>query len=104
MRIQAIRALADRGDSAARASLPLAKLVREKLADDDAFVRRAAADCLGRHPEQSNVKPLLDLWRTTSADDPQLIHTIRMALRDHLKLPELLAAVASRDPKFEPFR
>ena len=60
VRIQAIRALADRGDSAARASLPLAKLVREKLADDDAFVRRAAADCLGRHPEQSNVKPLLD--------------------------------------------
>jgi len=98
VRIQLIRALAEREKSTA--SLPIANLVSEKLADENAFVRRAAADCLGRHPEQASIKPLLDLWRATPPDDPQLIHTARMALRDHLKRPEILSAVARRDAKF----
>ena len=40
VRIQAIRVLAERDTSLS--SLPITKLVRAKLADDDAFVRRAA--------------------------------------------------------------
>ena len=98
VRVHTIKALAERG--ATTPTLPLTKLVRGKLTDDDAFVRRAAADCLGRHPESANVKPLLDLWELTPADDDQLIHTVRMALRDHLKLPEVMTAVSSRDEKF----
>ena len=97
VRIQIIHALAEREKSTP--SLPIANLVREKLSDEDAFVRRAAVDCLGRHPEQASMKPLLDLWRAAPADDSQLIHTARMAIRDHLKRPEILSAVARRDSK-----
>jgi putative heme-binding domain-containing protein len=98
VRVHLIKALTERG--ATTSSLPVNKLIRGKLADKDAFVRRAAADCLGRHAEPANVKPLLELWRSTPSDDDQLIHTIRMALRDHLKLPEVMTAVSSRDAKF----
>ena len=59
-------------------------LVRGALADPDPFVRRAAADALGRHPRIENVKPLLNLWASTTADDTHLIHVARMALRDQL--------------------
>ena len=56
-----------------------------KLKDADPFVRRAAADALGRHPAAENVEPLLALWAETPADDTHLIHTVRIArLRDQL--------------------
>ncbi|MCC7084477.1 MAG: c-type cytochrome [Pirellulales bacterium] len=92
VRIQLLKALAER-DPVASASLPIAELAREQLTDDDAFVCRAAADCLGRHRETANVKPLLALWKATPAEDEQMIHTVRMALRDHLMLPEVMSAV-----------
>lgn len=53
--------------------------------DGDAFVRRAAADALGRHPAAENIRPLLDLLATNSPNDTQLKHTARMALRDQLR-------------------
>jgi putative heme-binding domain-containing protein len=59
-------------------------LVRSKLADKDAFVRRAAVESLGRHPSFENIEPLLKLWETTLAEDTHLVHTARIALRDHL--------------------
>ena len=59
--------------------------VRDALADSDPFVRRAAADTLGRHPEFANVKPLLAARRVAAADDTHLVHTLRMALRDQLR-------------------
>jgi putative heme-binding domain-containing protein len=43
----------------------------------------------------------LKLWQSTPADDEQLIHTIRMALRDHLKLPEVMAAVRNGSRDFD---
>lgn len=55
------------------------------LGDSDAFVRRAAADALGRHPLYANIRPLLDALRTVPAEDNHLVHTIRMALRDQLR-------------------
>ena len=57
----------------------IASLVRLKLRDLDAFVRRAAADALGRHPHADNVRPLVELWNSTSSDDTHLIHVVRMA-------------------------
>ena len=62
-------------------------LVRAKLKDADPFVRRAAADALGRHATADNVEPLLNLWAETPADDTHLVHTVRMALRDQLVRP-----------------
>jgi putative heme-binding domain-containing protein len=77
-------------------------LVRGALGDPDAFVRRAAADALGRHPRLENVKPLSDLWDSTAPQDTHLIHVVRMALRDQLLMPGMYDSVrplADDDPK-----
>jgi putative heme-binding domain-containing protein len=87
------------GDSSALVRVHVARLLSEisdwqngedslalrLLGDEDAFVRRAAADALGRHAEAGNVERLLSLWEKTPSNDTHLIHTVRMALRDHLK-------------------
>ncbi len=87
VRVHLTKALADRQWSASDDSI--AVLVRECLKDDNAFVRRAAADALGRHPDIENVAPLLDLWETTDPADTHLVHVARMALRDHLLVPDM---------------
>ncbi|MBI2823662.1 MAG: HEAT repeat domain-containing protein [Planctomycetia bacterium] len=96
VRVHLIKALAE------RAEWPpdLFALVRAKLHDADPFVRRAAADALGRHPHADNVDPLLALWAETPAHDTHLVHTARMALRDQLLQPgtyERVAAIAAKD-------
>jgi len=60
-------------------------LARRALSDVDEFVQRAAADALGRHPNYENIKPLLAALPEAAQDDTHLQHTIRMALRDHLR-------------------
>lgn len=77
--------LADREWPSSRSSL--AAGVRGQLEDADPFVRRAAADALGRHPAPENLAPLLELWKSAPADDTHLIHAARMALRDQLRAP-----------------
>jgi putative heme-binding domain-containing protein len=64
------------------------------LKDPDPFVRRAAADALGRHPAAGNLLPLLDLRRDAPKDDTHLIHVVRMALRDNLRPAEAWKTVA----------
>jgi len=86
VRVHLIKALAERNDwSQSRNSI--VALVREKLYDPDPFVRRAAADALGRHPRADNVAALLRLWKLSPKDDTHIIHVARMALRDHLAFP-----------------
>ena len=58
-------------------------------------MRRAAADALARHPRIENVKPLLELWATTAADDTHLVHVARMAVRDQLAAAGVYAALPS---------
>jgi putative heme-binding domain-containing protein len=84
VRIHLLKALAERAQWTSATS----ELVRARLSDSDAFVRRAAADGLARHPSADNVRPLLALWSATAADDTHLIHTARMALRDQLRGPD----------------
>ena len=56
------------------------------LNDPDAFVRRAAADALSRHPDAAkNVRPLLNVRRTIPGEDTHLLHAVRMATRDQLR-------------------
>jgi putative heme-binding domain-containing protein len=55
------------------------------LHDPDGFVRRAAADALGTHPSWQNIPSLLRTRHSASPDDPQLVYTIRMALRNQLE-------------------
>ncbi len=80
VRVHALKLLAERSAD----DCPQA---RAALSDPDPFVRRAAADVLGRRPRIENVKPLLDLWTSTAPEDTHLIHVARMALRDQLLKP-----------------
>ncbi len=94
VRVHLLKALAERENWAkSDRQLDLAGLVRSKLSDADAFVRRAAADALGRHPQSESIEPLLSLWASTPADDTHLIHVVRMSLRDHLLSPGMYEKV-----------
>jgi len=66
---------------------------RKALADEDGFVRRAAADALARHPHQDNVLPLITAWSRAPAQDTHLIHAIRLALRQHVRDEKIVAAL-----------
>ena len=55
------------------------------LGDVDPYVQRAAADALGRHPAFKQIRPLLALRQRVPANDTQLLHVVRMALRDQLR-------------------
>ena len=66
-------------------------IVLRGLSDPDPFVRRAAADALARHASSEHVAALLELWRTTPAEDTHLTHVARMALRDQLLAPGVYA-------------
>ncbi|HEY2840884.1 MAG TPA: c-type cytochrome [Pirellulales bacterium] len=93
VRVHLVKALAERADWNGAAP-NLYDLARQKLADPDAFVRRAAADSLGLHPSADNLAPLLKLWAEAPPDDLNLIHVARMALRDQLLQPGVYARAA----------
>lgn len=57
------------------------------LAASSPFIRRAAAAHLRRDPVLTALPGLLDLLRQTDEKDTHLRHVVRMALREHLKLP-----------------
>ena len=88
VRVHLIKALGERADwpKIEGTSKGEASTVVAALQDKDAFVRRAAADALSRHPAHEHVKPLLDAWASAPEDDSHLVHTIRMALRDQFLL------------------
>jgi putative heme-binding domain-containing protein len=73
----------------------MAKLLRSGTRDADPFVRRAAAEALGRHPDPSNVSPLVQLWRSTEPEDTQLIHAARIAIRNQLRPAAAVDQIAS---------
>lgn len=70
-----------------------AALVRSALADENPFVRRAAAEALGRRPAVDNVRPLVQARSAAATDDVQLIHALRIALRNQLRADEVLQAL-----------
>jgi putative membrane-bound dehydrogenase-like protein len=83
LRVHSLKLLRERE----RLSKPFTELATAGLRDLDPFVRRAAAEVLGRHRSFANIRPLLTLWQSTSGDDSHLIHVVRMALRDQLLAP-----------------
>ncbi|MFI5459576.1 MAG: PVC-type heme-binding CxxCH protein [Isosphaerales bacterium] len=89
LRVHSLKALAERAELAR----PMSELATSRLGDADPFVRRAAAEVLGRHPSLANIRPLLALRQTTSGDDTHLVHVVRMALRDQLKTAEVWAGL-----------
>ncbi len=78
--------------------------VRAALQDDDAFVRRAAADALGEHPAVENVPALLALLASTDKPDTHLVHMTRIALRNQLRDDRTLAQLPSLSLNEQPSR
>ena len=83
VRLHTIKALANETNWAAWQWF----LTQRAISDSDAFVRRAAADALGRHPDFANIDPLVGLWRTTDREDTMLIHVARIARTRHAPRP-----------------
>lgn len=93
VQVQTMKLLAERSDGD-RFSSSLVEVLRKNLTDTSAPIRRAAADALGRHPRTENVEPLLTAWSAADANDTHLVHTIRMAVRDHLLVPAIFEETA----------
>jgi len=91
VRVHVVRSLAERQDWSDK----LFAIARGMLTEADAFVRRAAADAVGRHPHLGNIKPLLFLLVNTPADDTHLRHTVRIALRDQLRQESVAKTVGA---------
>jgi putative heme-binding domain-containing protein len=80
VRVHAMKVIGERADP-----VP-AEIYRatQGLSEASPFVRRAAAEALGRHPSPANVRLLLDAARAVMPRDEHLKHAMRIALRDQL--------------------
>lgn len=67
------------------------------LEDADAFVQRAAVQALRRDLHAGNLIPLLELRHQTPRTDSHLTYVLRMALRDHLREPDILSTAVDGD-------
>jgi putative heme-binding domain-containing protein len=91
VRVHLVKALAGMPDwDAARGDF-----FRAKLLDSDPTVRRAAAEAIAEQPELASIAPLLEAWDAAATDDTQLIHSLRIALRNQLPAatPDQLAGL-----------
>lgn len=61
------------------------EIVRSALDDADPFVRRAAAEALGKHPAAENVPVLVRALSKVDQEDAQLRHALRISLRNQLR-------------------
>jgi len=75
-------------------SAPLLAATRTALADPSAQVQRAAADALAANPHADNLAPLLALQKRVPAEDTHLVHVVRLALREQLRLPGAFAKLS----------
>jgi glucose/arabinose dehydrogenase/HEAT repeat protein len=94
VRIHAMKVLAE----TSKWSDETVAMVQAGLQDPDAFVRRAAADALGRHPDHGSLRFLLDYLQEVPPKDNHLRHTIRMAVRDHLQHSENFSQLLKNRP------
>jgi putative membrane-bound dehydrogenase-like protein len=91
LRVHSLKVLVDRPSL----TETLEKMALDRLTDTDPFVRRAAAEVLGAHPDLNHIRPLLALRQNSPLDDTHLIHVVRMALRDQLKTAGIWAKLES---------
>ena len=89
VRLHAMRILSERQ----KVSDELIASARERLEDGDAFVQRGAADALGQHPATGNVAALVAVHQRVSSEDENLVHVVKMALRNQLRAKEAFSTV-----------
>lgn len=89
VRVHAMKALSERDARVRSGGSDLAASVRRMLSDPEPFARRAAASALGHRPHIDNLLPLLKLLCATDRRDGHLRHVVRLALREHLIIPEI---------------
>lgn len=63
------------------------------LNDENAFVKRAAAEALGLHPKRENIEPLFSLLNSVAEEDHHLEYVIRRALMLQIREPQVLKQV-----------
>jgi putative heme-binding domain-containing protein len=71
--------------------------VRNGLGDQDGICARVAAEALGTHPSSDNFRPLYERLRSAAADDDHLRHSLRIALRDQLRQPDVAGKISLDD-------
>lgn len=64
-------------------------LMVNALKDEDAFVKRAAAEALGLHPQQDNIQPLFDSLNSVPGEDHHLKYVVRRALMLQIRDPSV---------------
>jgi putative heme-binding domain-containing protein len=83
VRIVALKDVADRLNSENQANQQeLIEAIRQRVNDENPFVRRTAADALGKVPSPANLAALLTAHDKLPADDSHLRQVVRMAVRD----------------------
>lgn len=85
VRVHAFRIIADRDEAVANSGT----IMQQGFRDASPLVRRAAVLAAAKHVHSSQLRPLIDLYHDTPAEDVYLQHSVRMALRNHLQSPEL---------------
>lgn len=68
--------------------------VRAALKDNDAISARVAAEALGTHPSAENFQPLYERLNATPAEDDHLRHSLRIALRDQFRNPDVASKIS----------
>jgi len=91
VRTHAARILAERPNWTSFESDEALQLLR----DSQPMVSRAAADAIGRHPQQDLLEPLLFQLTQTDAADPFLRHTLRIAIRNALLVDDIAGSPAT---------
>lgn len=92
VRVQLLRALTESREWNAEQY----QWARGQLSDANPFVRRFAAEALSVHPDRGNVVPLIKAWQAAATDDGQLVHALRIALRNQFRSAEGLAAFTAQ--------
>lgn len=65
-------------------------LMINALQNDNAFVKRAAAEAIGLHPQKENIQPLFALLKTVPVSDHHLEYVVRRALMLQIRDPQVL--------------
>ena len=93
VRVQVMKILAEA--TATQWTAVMKSVAQQTLFDRNPMVRRAAAEALGLHPAAENTPSLLQAWAATPKEDVQLIHALRIALRNQLRSPSAIEQLAA---------